>query len=237
MYRLDAVQQFAAVNLTLDPGYLPGPKIIPNCCMVRLNWNLTDGKVAHNVLYGSYTGTPALTNAIAQTLFAALLVPSEWATLAAFLASTASLASVTLLDVRSIVATEFQSTGAAMPGTSVGTALPDEVAAVMTWRTAVRGRSGRGRSFCPGWASNAGGAGGVMAAAAVTALQNWMSNRVYGAINSTIGQPVLGLPARAGYTSPVTGRVFPARAATTVAITGGAVRDNHWDTQRRRGLR
>jgi hypothetical protein len=237
VYLLDNIQQFAAINVQSDPGYIPGPKIIPGCAMVRLNWNLPNGKIGHNILYCTYNGTPALTNALAQTIFAGITSGVNWTPLVAFLAPTVSLAGVTLLDVRSNSGVEFNSTGSSVPGTSSGTALPDEVAACITIRTNLRGPSGRGRYYIPGLATNAMATGGVIAPAAVTALTNWASNGVAGQLASNIGAQVLGLPARAGYTSPLTGRVFPPRAATTVPITGASCKDNHWDSQRRRGLK
>jgi hypothetical protein len=235
--RLDSLQQFAAINTLSDPGYINGPKVIPNACMVRLNWQLTDGKVAHNVLYATYNGTPALSTVLAQQVFAAISTGASWTALAAFLIPTSTLTGVTLLDVRSNVGTEFQSTGAPVPGTSTGTALPDEVAAAVKLSTLNRGPSGRGRYYIPGFASNAVGAGGVIAAGCVTAINNWAGNVANSGLSAIIGPQVLGLPARAAYTSPITGRNFPARNAQTVALTGVQMKDNHWDSQRRRGLK
>jgi hypothetical protein len=235
--RYDAVQQFAAINVLTDPGYLPGPKVIPNTAQVVLNWNLTDAKVAHNVLYAQYTGTPAFTAAVAQAIFAAITTGAQWTAFAGFLATTTSLRSVSILDIRSTTGVLFTSTGTAAPGTAAGAALPDEVALAVRLSTAERGPSGRGRYYVPGWAINAIGTSGTVAAAAVTALQSWAQIAVSGALSSNIGAQVLGLPARAAYTSPITGRQFPARSARNVALTAITVPDNHWDSQRRRGLK
>jgi len=235
--RLDTLQQFAAINVLSDPGYIAGPKIIPGAAMVRLNWQLNNGRTAHNIMYASWNGTPALSATSAQAIFGAISSGATWTALAGFLIPQTTLTGVTLLDMRSTTATYFNSTGAAVPGVSAGTALPDESAVAVTLFTANRGPSGRGRIYLPGWASTAMAAGGVVAAAAITALNNWMSGSVGPAVSSNVGPLVLGLPARAAYTSPITGRQFPARNATTVPITGIATRDNHWDSQRRRGLK
>lgn len=236
LINLAYLSPFQAASLT-DPGYLPGPLIIPNACQVVLNWALGDSKTGHNVMYGSYNGTPVLSAALAQTVFAALIAGAAWTTLAGFLASSTSLLSVTILDVRGATATAFQSTGAAAPGTAAGTALPDESAAVITLRSVLRGPSGRGRVYIPGWASNAVGAGGVIAAAAVTALNTWATTNLNPAIGVNIGPTAIGHRARAAYTSPATGRQFPARPAGIQVINNILVRDNHWDSQRRRGLK
>lgn len=230
------ITPFQATSLT-DPGYIPGPRIIPNAAQVRLNWNLGDVKVGHNVLYCTYTGTPALSATIAENVRLAVVNGVTWTTFLALLHPSCSFAGVTILDVRSNTATAFDSTGAAIPGTSAGTALPDEVAAVVTLRTALRGQAGRGRFYVPGFASNAMGVGGIIAAAAVTALQNWAQTNINAGIAGALGAIVLAHPARAAYTSPATGRQFPARAASTVPLTNVLVRDNHWDSQRRRGLK
>lgn len=234
---LQNAQQFAAINVLSDPGYLPGPKVIPNTASVILDWNLTDAKVGHNVLYCNYTGTPALSATVAQTIFAAITTGAQWTALAAFLASTTSLRAVRVVDIRSTVGVIFSSTGTAVPGTSASPALPDEVALAVRLSTAERGPSGRGRFYTPGWATNALGSSGTVAAAAVTALQNWAQIALSNGINSAIGPVVLGLPHRQAYTSPITGRQFPERVARNVALTAITVPDNHWDSQRRRGLK
>jgi hypothetical protein len=186
--------------------------------MVRLNWSLTDAKIAHNVMYVNYTGTPALSSAIAESVRSTLVTGGTWTALAAFLASTVSLTGVTVLDMRSSTATAFDSTGTAAPGTAPGAALPDETAAVITVRTGLRGPAGRGRVYIPGWATGASGAGGIISAAAVTALTNWAGGTLNAALQ-VIGVPVIAHP------------------AGTVLVTSFAVRDNHWDSQRRRGLK
>jgi hypothetical protein len=91
--------------------------------------------------------------------------------------------------------------------------------------------------YFPGWASNAVGTGGVIAPLAVTALGAWANTNLYANIASAIGAGVIAHPARQAYTSPATGRHFDARPAGTVPIVTVLVRDNHWDSQRRRGLK
>ena len=233
---LNNLTQFQATSLS-DGGYLPGPRIIPNAVQVVINWNLTDGKTGHNVLYCTYSGTPALSVALAETIRAGLVNGAAWTALAAFMTTTASLASVTILDVRSSASVAFQSTGAASPGAAANPAIPDETALVITARTASRGPANRGRIYVPGWAGNAVGAGGIVAAATVAALQTWATTNVFNMLNSAVGAMVIAHPARQAYTSPATGRHFDARVAGTVPITALTVRNNTWDSQRRRGLK
>jgi hypothetical protein len=89
--------------------------------------------------------------------------------------------------------------------------------------------------YIPNWNSVALATGNVVAAAAVTALATWANTfrTVYSAQGLTF---VLGLHHRLEYIGS-TGRLHQERMARTEEITGIIVRDNHWDTQRKRGLR
>lgn len=232
---LENFQQFTAIHVLSDPGALPGKQVIPNGIMVRLDWSLVDGKTAHNVLCGVAAGGFTPTPAIAEAGRAALVTGAAWTTLAGFFATQTQLAAVTLRDLRVIDQPFISSTGAATPGTSASTALPSESALVITIRTAKVGQAGRGRIYIPGWATNAIGTQDTVAAAAVTALQNWTTN-IFNCFAAMSLTPALRLPARNAYTGS-TGTAHPARTAGTQNWTQLLVRDNHWDSQRRRGLR
>lgn len=206
--------------------------------MVRLNWSMAGGKVAHNVLYASWTGAPALTTTLANSVRTAVIAGSNWTTFLGLIAPSVSFLGVTLLDMRDLLSSPIDSVQTAIPGTSAGTAMPDEIAVVVTMLTGRRGPSGRGRAYIPGLSGTAMAAGGVISGAAMTAVQTWFQQNVSNqGISTNVGTHALGLPHRAAYTSPKTGRVFPERPATTVIVTSSIVKDNHWDSQRRRGLK
>jgi len=234
---LSKVTSFTAVNLLLDGGAIPGPVVIPFAAQISLVWNLTDGKQAHVVTYGRYSGSFSGTVTQANALLSGLLsAGGMYATLAAFMPTTGSLAFVTIRDVNSANQPLITSTGTAGPGTSASPALPDETAAVITLRTALVGRGNRGRMYIPNFATNALAAGGVIAPAVVTALNNWAGQ--FAGVYSGQGYTwALGQKHRQAYTSPITGRAFPERPAAAPTITNSVVRDNHWDSQRRRGLK
>jgi len=232
---LDRLEQFTAVNLLLDPGDVGGPVIVPSCAQITLSWVLEGGKTAHNVLYGRYSGAFAGTVTQCNGIMAALTTGAAWTALVPFIANTGGLSTVSIRDVNSANQPIVTSTTGNGVGTSISSALPNEVAAVITLRTALAGRSGRGRVYIPGWATNALGAGNVIAAAAVTALGNWGAT-IGGAINTQGYVFVLGLKHRIAYTG-TTGTIHPDRPATSIPITSTVVRDNHWDSQRRRGLK
>ncbi len=234
---LASVQQFQAINLLSDPGHIGGPVVIPSAVRVSILYTAANSKSVRNVLCMTVPSAFQPTVTIANSMFTALTTGASFGPFAGFIAPSWSIAGVELLDIRSPTGIPVRSTSTAVPGTSTGIALPGEVAAVVTLHTNSRGRSGRGRMFVPGWASNALGAGDVIAAAAVTALANWAGTNVTGMFTAAGGTWVLALPARAAYVSPVTGTSHPARDAGSLPITGLVVRDNHWDSQRRRGLK
>jgi hypothetical protein len=231
---MDQVQQVTAFKLTRDPGFIGGPVVIPNCVEVHIVWALTNGKTGRNILHARVAANFTVTVAIADNLTNALKGALTSSGLAGFLAPTAGLSGVQLRDVRTANLGLVSTGVSGESGTGTGIALPDEVAAVITLRTGLVGPAHRGRMFVPGWASNALGANGVIAATAVTALQAF-ANDLPGIWTAQAMTLALGLPARAGYTGS-TGTVHDPRPAGTLDVTSQVVRDNHWDSMRRRGL-
>lgn len=235
LVRLDNFQQFAAINVLSDPGVHPGPVVIPNYCRVLLRWLLADGKIGTSVCGGTVSAGFVPTPALADAILAALTSGAAWTTLATFLATTTNLIRVDLQDIRTAQLPQVPGTNANHLGTSAGTALPDEVSLVITTRTNKVGPANRGRIYIPGWASNAVGAGGVVVAGAVTALSTW-ANTLPAAFSAGQVSIALAQPQRNEYTGK-TGTLHPARAAASSPIISLSVRDNHWDSQRRRGLK
>ena len=235
LVNLSTLTQFSAVNLTSDPGAVGGPVIIPQCAQIVINGTLESGHTFHIVTYGKYTGTFAGTPAQATAIITALTSGAQWTALAAFFATTNAFNSVTIRDVNVRDQPLIASTAGGALGTSASPSMPNEVALVITLRTAKVGRGNRGRMFVPAWATNALGAGNVAAAAAVTALQNW-ANTIGGIYQAQGYQAVLGQKQRLEYTSPK-GVHHDARPAFGLPITQWQVRDNHWDTVRKRGLK
>lgn len=235
LVRLENFQQFAAINVLSDPGHIAGPVVIPSCAQIVLRFNLPAGKVAHTIVYGRYASSFAGSPTQAQALFAALSTGANWTAVQSRLHLATAFAGVDLRDVSVPNAPIISSTGTAVAGTGTGGLLPDESAIVVTLRTAFTGPGFRGRMYFSGWDALQVAAGGGIAAALMTALQNWAQ----GFTSIFAGQGytwVLGQPARAAYTGS-TGRQHPARAAMSTNISAAVVRDNHWDTQRRRGLK
>jgi hypothetical protein len=235
LVRLDRLQQLAVVNLLLDPGAIPGPVVVPQCAQISFLWNQEDGKIAHNVLYGRYTGSFAGSVTQANAIMMALTEGTAWTGLAAVLSTLTRFAAVHIRDVNSpnqpIIESDIGTVGGADPAN----ALPNEIAIVATLRTALTGRMNRGRMYLPGFTVSSLGIGNTIAASTMTAIEAWVAT-IFGALSAQGYGWVLGQRARQSYTGS-TGTVHPARPANSVPITAALVRDNHWDTQRRRGLK
>lgn len=233
--RLENLQQFTAINVLSDPGHVGGPIVIPNCVQVLLTWSVPGGKVAHNVLYGRSAGVPAPSVAQAQGIFSALTTGAQWTAMSSHMVNT-TFNSVTLTSVHSAGQPSFVSTGLAVPTTGTDPqALPSEMAVCVTLRTGSRGVANRGRMYLTGFGNAQVTTGNVILAACVTDVQNW-AGTILTALSAQSYTWVIGQPARAAYTGS-TGTQHPARIANSVPVTSIIVRDNHWDSQRRRGLK
>jgi hypothetical protein len=227
--------QFTAINILSDPGHIGGPKVIPSCAEIVLHWLVAGAKSANNVLICRYTGTFAGTVAQANAIMTALATGAPAAALATHLATTTSLANILIRDLNTANQGQVFSSVPGITGSGVGSALPNEVALVVTEHTALTGTANRGRMFIPGWATATVAADNTAVAAVVTDLQAW-ANTVQNALNGSGYTLVVGHPARQAYTGR-TGTAHPARPAGSVTVQSLFVRDNHWDSQRRRGLK
>jgi hypothetical protein len=233
--RLDALDTFTAVSLLSDPGHSPGQHPIPQCMEITIGWTQDDAVKASNVLHARYVGVYPGSIGMAQTLLNAFQTTYN-ASIIGFQATTGSLDTVSLRDLNAISQPEIIATLTPVAGAGTGTPLPCEVAAVMTEISDIASRSGRGRIYVPNWDSGALGAGNVINSGAVTALQTFGTG-IRSDINAVANLFMcLALPPRLAYTG-VSGAAHPARDAGTVDVTSVVVRDNHWDSQRRRGLK
>jgi hypothetical protein len=219
----------------LDPGAIGGPKICPFVAEIGILWNLASGKQGHNVLHGRYTGAFAGTVAQANSICTALTTGAPYTALATHLANTTAIAGVTIRDINSPNQALISSTVFGTAGTGAGNALPNEVALCITAHTALAGRANRGRIYIPGWNTASVDVTNVALPAVVTDLQNW-ANTIQNALNAQGYQMCIAQPARAAYTGS-TGTPHPARPAGSTPVSSLFVRDNHWDSQRRRGLK
>jgi uncharacterized protein (DUF697 family) len=89
--------------------------------------------------------------------------------------------------------------------------------------------------YIPGMSTDFIAAGNVIGATRMAELNAW-AGTITAALAAQGYTWVIGQPARAAYTG-TTGTFHPARAASSVVVTSATVRDNHFDSQRRRGLK
>lgn len=218
-----------------DEGRIPGAVIIPSCVQVRMIWTLANGKTVYNVLHGSVAGGFNATTAVAQAVYAALLAAGGWTTWRPLINTTNSIAGIDLRDLRTANQPIVQSTGAAVAGTGAGGALPPGDALVVTLRSALVGRSARGRVYLPGLDQAAMAAGGVAAAGTVTAAAGLIT-ALSAALTASSITLAIANPARQGYTGS-TGAAHLARAAGVIPVTAIVCRNNIIDHQRRRAGR
>lgn len=203
--------------------------VVPSAVQVRLHWTL-NGVDCYNVLGGSVAGGFAASQAIANTLGTAILGRFTTSGLAALCATTTSLISVGLRDIRTANQPEFVSVAAAVPGSGAGNPVPNQLAAVVTLRTALAGRSYRGRAYFGGFIVGENTAAGAIVAGLNTALVAFVTNIQTDLAASAITLGVISRPF-AGDAGPP---VHPARAGVVTPVTGIIARDTKWDTQRRR---
>jgi hypothetical protein len=232
---LGQLQQVTGINLLGDPGAIGGPKVISSVAEIILYFALAGARTGKVVMHGRYVGVFNGSVAQANAILAALNTGSAAAAFLSHLAATTSLANVSIRDLGTANQGLIVSTGTGTPGTGVGNAVPNEMAVVVTKHTALTGRANRGRMYMPGWTTASVAADNTVVPTAVTDLQTW-ANTVQGALNASNYIMVIAHPARQAYTG-TTGTPHPARAAGSVDVTSLFVRDNHWDSQRRRGLK
>lgn len=210
---------------------------MPNCpttqaetLEINLDWRL-GAKTVKNVLHARIPGTFTPTSTIADSITTAMdsLVTSSG--LRAFLASTTRLPFASLRDLRTPNNALIEGTVSPTLGTGVTDALPHQIAAVVTLRTAKAGRSFRGRTYLPGFDEAANDVNGAIGDTTRTALDAFAAGFLT-VINHDSMQLVV-------WNRPVIDRAPGANCAvlrpgSIENVTSAIIRDNRWDSQRRR---
>ena len=216
-----------------DGGKIPGPYSIANLVEIRIYWATDNGKTVSGTLNGKHGGTFTVDSTLANTLLSGL--GSSWVTrVGSYVSPGTSMNQVSVRDMSAIDNPQIFSNGTGHPGTGLGQVLPGESQIVLTENISGRGRGAKGRLYLPGWTAAADAGGGVIAGGVVTALGD-MGTDWIGVITAAGLTPVVPKPARQAYIG-LTGANHPARPAGSVDVVQYVCRDNHWDTQRRRGL-
>jgi len=215
-----------------SPGYIPGPLVIPNTFQVRLIWALSNGRIATNVLHALVDEGTEASVGMANSYFDSLAIDVDVVDYLQYLPTTVSLLRVDIRDLRAPSAPIVESDSAAVPGTGAGDPLPQGVALVATLRTALAGRSHRGRTYLTGFDDTTldavGHATGALTASALGFMNSVKTNML-----SAIGSMAVGHRGHAEYINAKGGTVAEELPGSD-PITTVIIRDNVFDSQRRR---
>lgn len=199
--------------------------VVPNAGVLRLIWSFSGQLYALNVMGVVNSSNVAITQALTNTIGAAVKSGLTSSGHAALLNTSIALVSVGLRDIRSANTAEFIDSGGVVSGANAADPLPLQIANVVTLRTAFAGRSFRGRVYLCGYTEANNTPGGVLSS--VTAGVAFITAIKAALVASSLDLGVLSRPApqlpvpRAGFITPVTSIVS---------------RDAVWDTQRRRAV-
>lgn len=192
---------------------------------MRLIWSLGGQLYALNVLGVVNAGNIAITQALTNTIGAAIKTAVTSSGIGGFIHTTVALANVGLRDVRTANTAEFIDTGGAVAGTSTGDILPPQIALCITLRTAQAGRSFRGRVYLPGFGEGANNTAGVVSS--TSSMVGFVTAVKAALVTSSLDLGVLSRPAPTA---------TPPRSGFITVVTSIVARDAVWDTQRRRAV-
>lgn len=194
------------------------PVIINSTYSIILVWTLGGENWALNSLKATLPGGDVVNQGLADSWATDLSAAHTSSGLDAVQPTNVALGAVRVRDLRVANQPEFEA-GVGSAGVNVSELLPRQAGVRVTARTPLAGRSFRGGPTIPGFAEDQNDAGGRISASAsaaalafVDAIRTAATNRGH---QLAIGSPLLG---------------------TSQPITGTVVRDNVWDTQRRRGF-
>lgn len=193
--------------------------VVPSTVEARIIWNFLTAARAINVLHftvpGGYVVNQAAVNAFSAQVTAADAFGAP--SLRSLRGANWNLNTVGLRDIRTANQPEFLA-APNLPGTSAGESLPPTVCLCVTIRTALAGKSFRGRVYIPGWTESDNSVNAAASTNAQVAAAQFV-NRI-----RTQCTAVLGI------NLAVTSRSLN----QSNAVNNEQVRDNIWDVQRRR---
>jgi hypothetical protein len=193
------------------------PVIINGTYQIILVWGLNGNPYAQNSLHAQIPGGASVNQALADSWATDLDALHDSSGLAAVQPASITLDRVGLRDLRTANQPLIESP-VNSAGTGTGDLLARALSVVVTMRTALAGKSFRGRSYVPGFNEAQNAADGTIAASATSAANAWITGIRTAATarghTLAVGSPTLGI------STPVTAQV---------------VRDSVWDVQRRRG--
>jgi hypothetical protein len=206
------------------------PLVLATAVQVRLHWSF-NGALCFNVLGGIVGGGYSNSQAHANALGTAVLASFTSSGLKALMASTTSLIAAGIRDLRTANQVEYVSVASPVVGTGSGDPLPNELAAVVTLRTALAGKSFRGRNFFSGGIKAESDSAGLIVAAFNSALAAFVTDVQTNMTSEGITLAVLSAPRYANLVPPLDVQTYAGAATPVTAIV---TRDTEWDTMRSR---
>lgn len=212
--------------------------------MVRVIYTLAAGGIQENVLGAVVTGSPTFDQAMANALGASIKSAFTSSGMAARTHSSVALAAVGVRDLRNANLTEFLDQSAAVPGTATGDVLPRSVAFCVTLRTALSGKSFRGRCYLGGFAEPDNDTDGTASSAIVTAGPAFVAAIGSAMTSNAMALGVLSRPAEPydvttvihhnDGTTETKVKHHNGRPGQVTRVTLIQARNDIWDSQRRR---
>lgn len=206
------------------------PLVLANAVQVKLRWSCNSIECL-NVLGGRVGGGFANSQAHANSLSTAIGAAVASSGLQALLATTTSFQGVGIRDVRVAHQVEFASNAGFAAGLGANDPVPNQLAAVVTLRTALAGKSYRGRVYFSGADEDQNTPSGQIDAGFNTALVDFMTEVQAAMAAEGITLAVLSAPRYANLPPPADVQTW---AGALTDVTGIETRDTQWDTQRRR---
>jgi hypothetical protein len=191
--------------------------IITGTYEIRIVWAYAGTDWALNVLHAQLPGGESVNQGLADGWATDLSAAHTSSGLEALQPTAVSLDRVGVRDLRT-ANQPMHEANIASAGTSANDLLPRAASLVVTMRTSLAGRSFRGRSYVPGFDEAQNTVEGTAVPAATAAATAWIA-----AIRTAAtarGHTLAVGSVKLGISTPVTAQI---------------VRDNVWDTQRRRG--
>lgn len=208
------------------------PPPIPNCIQVRLIYTTPSKANIMNVIHGFSSAQGPLNPNVADTMFTAMVGSGDWPLWLQSLPVDTTFVGFDIRDMRMPNSPLLQHSFTAIPGTAATGPLPPQTCIVLTLRTANAGAQFRGRIFCGALATVNSDATGHISTVGMAAPTHYVSaiGSGFAAIGWQLGLAQRFLPARPGHGNVT----LPERPAACVPVTATIVRDNIFDTQRRR---
>ena len=208
---------------------MPVNPIVPDTYEIRVHFSRSDGEEMVNTFNVDNDGS-VLDGTIAADLLA--VITGAWTdNLIPLMSNSVTLDRVTITDLDVLNGPQFIYTPG-LVGALSDNPIPNQVAAVVTWRTQLRGKSFRGRTYLGGF-TEAHSVGGAPDATLFSAVSDWASD-MFGGFDA-LTHPMLVVSRYTLNPTPPPPSIPRGTNIRTIVI--GSNVDIAWKTQRRRALK